>query len=62
VAKQTGLAAEDGYYYKWPGSPVERCDMRLVGGRGSEDGWVGGGGGGVGGGGGGGGGGVGVGV
>eukprot|EP00277_Geminigera_cryophila_P005784 CAMPEP_0179423436 /NCGR_PEP_ID=MMETSP0799-20121207/11008_1 /TAXON_ID=46947 /ORGANISM="Geminigera cryophila, Strain CCMP2564" /LENGTH=333 /DNA_ID=CAMNT_0021197729 /DNA_START=336 /DNA_END=1337 /DNA_ORIENTATION=+ len=24
-----GLAAEDGYYYKWPGSPVERWDVRL---------------------------------
>jgi len=25
----TQLAAEDGYYYKWPGSPVERWDVRL---------------------------------
>jgi trehalose 6-phosphate synthase/phosphatase len=23
-----GLAAEDGYYYKWPGSPIDRWDIR----------------------------------
>jgi trehalose 6-phosphate synthase/phosphatase len=27
--EKIGLAAEDGYYYKWPGSPVERWDVRL---------------------------------
>jgi len=26
--EKLGLAAEDGYYYKWPGSPVDRWDQR----------------------------------
>ena len=25
-----GLAAEDGYYYKWPGSPTDRWDQVQV--------------------------------
>ncbi|EKX36313.1 hypothetical protein GUITHDRAFT_145880 [Guillardia theta CCMP2712] len=27
--EQMGLAAEDGYYYKWPGSPLQRWDVRM---------------------------------
>jgi len=27
--EKMGLAAEDGYYYKWPGSPIDRWDVRL---------------------------------
>ena len=26
---QVGLAAEDGYVYKWPGSPLDRWDARV---------------------------------
>ena len=26
---QVGLAAEDGYCYKWPGSPLDRWDSRV---------------------------------
>lgn len=28
--ENVGLAAEDGYYYKWPGSPANRWDIRTV--------------------------------
>ena len=28
AVEKLGLAAEDGYYYKWPGSPTDRWDQR----------------------------------